>query len=530
VYNFDEKGFLIGKCAASKRVVPIDQLKSKKLLGTMQDGSREFISLLACISADGSAIPPGLIYQGESKDMMDTWLHDFDHSKDNAWFTVSGRGWTDNSIGLAWLKRFENATRHKCGARGWRLLVVDGHCSHLNMEWIDFCDKQRIILVIFPPHSTHRLQPLDVGIFSPLATAYSNALDTFLRDSLGFTYMTKRHFWRLFAVSWDKALTKENIVKAFESPGIWPVNGSKVLDILRKGLKTPDNNPDTQPNEITPVGVRDLRRTVRMIRKKATAITKEMELVIKASEKLAFEKDVLEHDNMRLRQAAAWEKARRKKGKPMGLFEPDCPGQAQFFSPSKIAAVRERLKDKEEENERQRQEKEDRQLQKAIDREARAQEAQEKKAAAQRKREAKAAERQAQQEQKKIEKAAREAKKAADRQAKEEEKARRAAERAAKNVGGKIVGRGGRRGRRGPDRDQGTISETDSHDHHNEEQDQNWMESAENCPANGAVLFESSESDLSQNATDGNMNMKDVPRKQVTLRSGRVATLPMRYR
>jgi len=193
MYNFDEKGFLIGKCAASKRIVPLDQLKSKKLLGTMQDGSREFISLLACISADGSAIPPGLIYQGESKDMMDTWLHDFDHSKDSAWFTVSERGWTDNSIGLAWLKRFENATRHKCGARGCRLLVVDGHCSHLNMEWIDFCDKQRVILVIFPPHSTHRLQPLDVGIFSPLATAYSNALDTFLRDSLGFTYMTKRH-------------------------------------------------------------------------------------------------------------------------------------------------------------------------------------------------------------------------------------------------------------------------------------------------------------------------------------------------
>jgi hypothetical protein len=121
-------------------------------------------------------------------------------------------------------------------------------------------------------------------------------------------------------------------------------------------------------------------------------------------------------------------------------------------------------------------------------------------------------------------------KKAADRQAKEEEKARRAAERAAKSVGGKKVGRGGRRGRGGQDRDQGTISETDSHDHHNEEQDQNWMESVENCPTNVAVQLEGSESELSQNATDGNENMEDVPRKQVTLRSGRVATLPMRYR
>ncbi len=188
------------------------------------------------------------------------------------------------------------------------------------MEWIDYCDKHRIILAIFPPHSTHRLQPLDVVIFSPLATAYSNALDGFLRDSLGFTYMTKRHFWRLFAVSWDKALTEENITKAFESPGIWPVNGSKVLDILRTGLKTPDNDSDTQPRKRTSTGVLDLRRTVKMIRKKAMEITEEMELVIKASEKLAFEKEVLEHDNMRLKQAAALEKTRRKKGTWEALY------------------------------------------------------------------------------------------------------------------------------------------------------------------------------------------------------------------
>jgi len=359
---------------------------------------------------------------------------------------------------------------------------------------------------------------LDVVIFSPLATAYSNALDGFLRDSLGFTYMTKRHFWRLFAVSWDKALTEENITKAFESPGIWPVNGSKVLDILRTGLKTPDNDSDTQPRKRTSTGVLDLRRTVKMIRKKAMEITEEMELVIKASEKLAFEKEVLEHDNMRLKQAAALEKTRRKKGKPyMGLFEPDCPGQAQFFSPSKIAAVRERLKAREGENERQRKEKEERQLQKAIEREERAQEAQERREAAQRKREAKAVERRAEQERKEVEKAARKAKKATDRQVKEEEKVRKA-------------GRGGRRGRLGRDRDESTISEVDSHDPHDEELCQNWIEFVENCPANAAAPLERSESELSQNATMENVNVEDLPRKQVTLRSGRVATLPARYK
>ena len=39
-----------------------------------QDGSREFITLLACVSAIGKALPPALIYKGESHDLRDSWL------------------------------------------------------------------------------------------------------------------------------------------------------------------------------------------------------------------------------------------------------------------------------------------------------------------------------------------------------------------------------------------------------------------------------------------------------------------------
>ncbi|KAF2175824.1 hypothetical protein K469DRAFT_609322 [Zopfia rhizophila CBS 207.26] len=68
-YNFDEKGFLLGICHSLKRIFAIRKLKSKRILGATQDGSREWISLLACICADGGFIPPTLIYQGESRDM-----------------------------------------------------------------------------------------------------------------------------------------------------------------------------------------------------------------------------------------------------------------------------------------------------------------------------------------------------------------------------------------------------------------------------------------------------------------------------
>jgi hypothetical protein len=36
------------------------------------------------------------------------------------------------------------------------------------MEFINYYNDNKILLMIYPPHLTHSLQLLDVGIFSPL--------------------------------------------------------------------------------------------------------------------------------------------------------------------------------------------------------------------------------------------------------------------------------------------------------------------------------------------------------------------------
>ena len=212
-----------------KRIVPRKHLQSKKTLGKAQDGSREFISLLATICADGTALAPGLIYQGSTHDLQDTWLEDYDHSSDEAYFAASPKGWTNEELGLSWLKKiFEAPTRSKAG-NSKRLLIVDGHSSHLNMKFIDYCDTHAIILAILPPHSTHRLQPLDVAVFSPLANAYSKQIDDHIQSSHGFSRITKRVFWSLFRSAWHAALTTSNIYAGFSATGIWPLDSAKIL-------------------------------------------------------------------------------------------------------------------------------------------------------------------------------------------------------------------------------------------------------------------------------------------------------------
>jgi hypothetical protein len=80
----------------------------------------------------------------------------------------------------------------------WRLLILNGHGSHLTMEFINYCDDNKILLMIYPPYSTHSLQLLNVGIFSPLATGYSKQLEEFLYKLMGLSLITKQDFFCLF--------------------------------------------------------------------------------------------------------------------------------------------------------------------------------------------------------------------------------------------------------------------------------------------------------------------------------------------
>ena len=142
--------------SATQRIMTLEALNSGRITHASQDGSREFITLLASISATGVVLPPALIYQGDSGTLQDTWVEDWVPDQE-AYFAVSSKGWSSDEIGLKWLETiFQRCTAAKAGNRR-RLLLVDGYSSHINMKFIDTCDSLRILLLILPPHTTHRL-------------------------------------------------------------------------------------------------------------------------------------------------------------------------------------------------------------------------------------------------------------------------------------------------------------------------------------------------------------------------------------
>ena len=73
-------------------------------------------------------------------------------------------------------KIFEPMMRNKAnGAK--QLLICDGHNSHISSDVIHHCIANDIVLMLLPSHTSHLMQPLDVGIFEPLKQAMTGFLD-----------------------------------------------------------------------------------------------------------------------------------------------------------------------------------------------------------------------------------------------------------------------------------------------------------------------------------------------------------------
>ncbi|KAL6158071.1 MFS-type transporter clz9 [Exserohilum turcicum] len=229
VYNFDEAGFMMGKITTQLVVTASERRGRPK---AVKLGNRGWVTLIAAINAAGWAVPPFLIFAG--KYHLSAW-YEAEIPRDWA-IAVSDNGWTNNELGVAWLKHFDAHTKTRVvGTR--RLLILDSHESHQSLQFQEFCKENNIYTLCMPPHSSHLLQPLDVGCFSPLKRAYSREVESLIRNHIN--HITKLEFLPAFKAAFDRSFTPANIRSAFQGAGLVPLQLDAVLSKLDIKLRTP---------------------------------------------------------------------------------------------------------------------------------------------------------------------------------------------------------------------------------------------------------------------------------------------------
>ncbi|KAI0991856.1 hypothetical protein K3495_g16331, partial [Podosphaera aphanis] len=152
----DETGFTIGE-SQSTRIIVDSTLKSN---WKVTAGKQEWVTVIECVNAAWGALPPLIIFKAQ--DVNSGWIPA--ETLLDWHFSTSKSGWTSDSHGFEWMRKvFEPETRKKSGDRP-RLLIMDGHSSHISGDLIALCIEKDIDLLILPPHCSHLLQPLDVGV------------------------------------------------------------------------------------------------------------------------------------------------------------------------------------------------------------------------------------------------------------------------------------------------------------------------------------------------------------------------------
>jgi hypothetical protein len=234
MYNFDEAGFMMGVISTGAVVTRADRQGRPKMI---QQGNREWATTIQGINAMGWAIPPFLIFK--AKHHLSAWYKEANLPHD--WVVgVSDNGWTTNELGLAWLKHFDTHTKRRV-VGSHRLLIIDGHESHDSLEFQQYCKDNKIITLCMPPHSSHLLQPPNVGCFAPLKKAYGRQAEDLMRNKI--THITKTEFLPCFIAAHNTSITKGNIQGGFRGAGLVPHDPEAVLSKVDVKLRTPSPLP-----------------------------------------------------------------------------------------------------------------------------------------------------------------------------------------------------------------------------------------------------------------------------------------------
>lgn len=210
IYNVDETG-----CTTVQKPTKVLATKGVKQVGSITSQERgTLVTMCLAVSAIGNSVPPMLVFPLAR--YHDHFIRDGPSGCHGA---ANKSGWMKEDDFLEFLKHF--AIYAKPSENGKVLLILDNHSSHLSLPVINFCRENFITLLSFPPHTSHKLQPLDRTVFGPFKRAYNNECDNWMRSNPG-KRMTIYNIPGIIRNALPQAITPQNIMSGFRCTGIWP--------------------------------------------------------------------------------------------------------------------------------------------------------------------------------------------------------------------------------------------------------------------------------------------------------------------
>ena len=190
-------------------------------------------TLLACVSASGLVIAPFMVYP--RKQPVPKKLREGAYP--NTVFHVSDNGWITKYLFFEWFKMFAQMIPPSRPV----LLVLDGHGSHITIDVIEYARANKIHMLCLPSHTSHVLQPLDVGGFKSFKSFFSKVCRQYMAKNPG-SIITEDILASVVGSAFAQSHTPLNILDGFKKAGIYPFNPGEVSETARAIQSTKETN------------------------------------------------------------------------------------------------------------------------------------------------------------------------------------------------------------------------------------------------------------------------------------------------
>lgn len=110
------------------------------------------------------------------------------------------------------------------------LLLLDGHSTHTkNLEAIQLTRDYGIIMLSFPAHTTHRLQPLDKSFFKSLKNNYNEIESSWQRSNPG-SLIKQANIAELLGNAYPKSVRMNIALNRFRATSLWPCDKNAIKE------------------------------------------------------------------------------------------------------------------------------------------------------------------------------------------------------------------------------------------------------------------------------------------------------------
>lgn len=164
IFNMDESGF----STVPTKIGKVISLKGLKRVGKLEAAERgTMITMALTVNASGNSLPPFFLFP--KKKMQSCFL---DNVSDGSVGFANDSGWMAQPEFVRYMNHFIGFANPT--PANPVLLLLDNHDSHLSIEALDLAVENGVNILSFPPHCSHRLQPLDVSVFGPVKAYYKS--------------------------------------------------------------------------------------------------------------------------------------------------------------------------------------------------------------------------------------------------------------------------------------------------------------------------------------------------------------------